>query len=58
MPKKVFFCFSVAAVMLHDGNVNEHRCRTFDYSAKNLITIKEEEKIIKDEIKRARSLKT
>jgi hypothetical protein len=52
------FNFGVAAVMLHDGTVGRRRCRTFDYSAKNLITITAEEKMKKDEIQWVRSLKT
>jgi hypothetical protein len=30
---------------MHDGTIEGHRCRTFDYSVKNLITITGEEKI-------------
>jgi hypothetical protein len=45
-------------VELIDGTNEGCRCRTFDYSAKNLITITAEEKMIKDETKRVRSLKT
>jgi hypothetical protein len=43
---------------MHDGNLEGRRCRTFDYSAKNLITITGEEKMIRDEIKRVKTLAT
>jgi hypothetical protein len=56
--KKCRFSFGVAAVKLHDGTVEGRRCRTFDYSTKNIITIMAEEKMIKDEIQGVRSLKT
>jgi hypothetical protein len=52
------FSFGVAAVKMHDGTVEGRRCRTFDYSAKNLITITGEEKMIRDEIKRVKTLAT
>jgi hypothetical protein len=52
------FSFGVDAVMLHDGTLEGRRCRTFDYSAKNLIIITAEEKMIRDEIQRVGSLKT
>jgi hypothetical protein len=41
------FSFRVAAVALLDGTIEGRRCKTFDYSAKNLITITAEEKMIK-----------
>jgi hypothetical protein len=43
---------------MHDGTVEGRRCRTFDYSAKNLITITGEEKMIRDEIKMVNTLAT
>jgi hypothetical protein len=52
------FCFSVSAVELNDGRIEGRRCATFDYSAKNLIAITGEEKLIKEELKRVRELKT
>jgi hypothetical protein len=52
------FSFGVAAVKMHDGTVEGRRCRTFDYSTKNLITITGEEKMIRDEIKRVKTLAT
>jgi hypothetical protein len=39
--------FGVAAVELLDGTKEGGRCKTFDYSAKNIITITAEEKMIK-----------
>jgi hypothetical protein len=38
--------------MFHDGTLEGRCCRKFYYSAKNLITIKAEEKMIRDEIQR------
>jgi hypothetical protein len=52
------FSFGVAAVKLLDGTVEGRRCRTFDYSAKNLITITAEEKMVREEIKRVKALGT
>jgi transposase len=52
------FSFGVAAVALLDGTIEGRRCKTFDYSAKNLITITAEEKMIKEEIRRVRNLQT
>jgi hypothetical protein len=52
------FCFGGSAVELSDGTIEWRRCETFDYSAKNLITITTEEKMIAEEIKRVRGLKT
>jgi hypothetical protein len=52
------FSCGVAAVKMHDGTVEGRRCRTFDYLAKNLIPITREEKIIRDAIKRVRTLAT
>jgi hypothetical protein len=43
---------------LLDGSVEGRRCKTFDYSAKNLITITAEEKMIKEEMKRVKSTNT
>jgi hypothetical protein len=37
--KEARFSFGVAAVKLLDGTVEGRQCRTFDDSAKNLITI-------------------
>jgi hypothetical protein len=45
------FSFGVAAVNMHDGTVEGRRCRTFDYSGKNLIKITGEEKMIRDKKK-------
>jgi hypothetical protein len=42
--KEGIFSFGVASVKLLDGTVEGRRCRIFDYSAKNLITITAEEK--------------
>jgi hypothetical protein len=52
------FCFAVSAVELSDGTIEGRRCETFDYSAKNLVTITAEEKMIAEEIKRVRGLKS
>jgi hypothetical protein len=52
------FNFGVAVVELLDGTVEGRRCRTFDYSAKNLITITAEEKMAREEIKRVNALGT
>lgn len=57
-PKEGRFCFGVSAVELNDGRIEGRRCATFDYSAKNLITITGEEKLIQEELKRVRALKT
>jgi hypothetical protein len=40
------FCFGVSAVELNDGTIEGRRCETFDYSAKILLTIAAEEKMI------------
>jgi hypothetical protein len=42
--KEGLFSVGVAAVELLAGTVEGRQCRTFDYSAKNLITITSEEK--------------
>jgi hypothetical protein len=52
------FSFGVAAVALLDGTIEGRHCKTFDYSAKNLITITAEDKMIKEEIRRVRNLQT
>jgi hypothetical protein len=52
------FCFGVSAVELNDGTIEGRRCETFDYSAKIIITITAEEKMIAEEIKRVRGLKS
>jgi hypothetical protein len=52
------FSFGVADVKMHDCTVEECCCRKFDYSAKNLIIIIGEEKMMREEIKRARTLET
>jgi hypothetical protein len=52
------FSFGVTAVKLQDGTVEGRRTRTFDYSAKNLVTITAETNMIRDEIRRVRSLKS
>jgi hypothetical protein len=57
-PKEGRFCYGVSAVELNDGTIEGHRCATFDYSAKNLITITGEVKLLKEELKRVRALKT
>jgi hypothetical protein len=56
-PKERRFCFGVSAVELNNGTIEVRRCVVFDYSAKNLIMITGEEKLIKEEVKRARALK-
>jgi hypothetical protein len=50
-PKEGRFSFGVAAVKLQDGTVEERRTRTFDYSAKNFVTIIAETNMIRDEIR-------
>jgi hypothetical protein len=57
-PKEGRFCVGISAVKLNDGRIEGHHCTTFDYSAKNLIAIMGEEKLIKEELKRVRELKT
>jgi hypothetical protein len=52
------FSFGVAAVEFLDGTKERRRCKTFDYSANNLITITAEEKMIKEEIRRVIKLQT
>jgi hypothetical protein len=52
------FYFDIAAVKLLDGTVEGRRCRAFDYSAKNLITITAEENMVREEIKRVKALGT
>jgi hypothetical protein len=52
------FCFGVSDVELSDDTIEGRRCETFDYSAKNLITITAEEKMIAEKIKRVRGLKS
>jgi hypothetical protein len=52
------FCFGVSDVELSNGMIEGRRCETFDYCAKNLITITVEGKMIAEEIKRVRGLKT
>jgi hypothetical protein len=56
--KEGCFSFGVVAVLLSDGTVEGQQCKTFDYSAKNLIMISAEEKMIKEEIQRVKTLKT
>jgi hypothetical protein len=57
-PKEGRFCFGVSAVELNDGRIEGRHCTPFDYSTKNLITITGEEKLIQEELKRVRALKT
>jgi hypothetical protein len=57
-PKEGRFCVGVSAVELSDGRIEGCHCATFDYFAKNLITIMGEEKLIKEDLKRVRELKT
>jgi hypothetical protein len=52
------FCLGVSAVRLNNGTIEGRRCETFHYSEKILITITAEEKMIAEEIKRARGLKS
>jgi hypothetical protein len=52
------FYVGVSVVELSDGTIEGRRCETFDYSAKNRITITAEENMIAEEIKRVRRLKT
>jgi hypothetical protein len=52
------FCFGVSAVELNDGTIEGRRCETFDYSAEIPITITAEGKMIAEEIKRVRGLKS
>jgi hypothetical protein len=52
------FCVGVSAIELSDGTIEGRRCETFDYSAKNLITITAQKKMIAEEIKRMRGLKS
>jgi hypothetical protein len=52
------FCVVVSAVELNDGTIEGRRCETFNYSAKILITITAEEKMIAEEINRVRGLKS
>jgi hypothetical protein len=52
------FSFGVATLKLLARFVEGRRCRTFDYSAKNLITIIAEEKMVREEIKRVHALET
>jgi hypothetical protein len=40
------FCVGVSYVEVSGGTIEGRRCETFDYSAKNLITITAEEKMI------------
>jgi hypothetical protein len=56
--KEDSFFFGEASVELSNGALGGRRCETFDYSAKNLITVTTEEKVIKEEVKRVISLKT
>jgi hypothetical protein len=53
-PKEGRLFFGVSAVELNYGRIEGRRCAAFDYSAKNLITITGEEKLIKEELKRVR----
>jgi hypothetical protein len=48
------FSFGVAAMELLDDNKEGRRCKTFDYSNKNLITTITEDTMIKEEIMRVR----
>jgi hypothetical protein len=57
-PKEGRFCFGVSAVELDDGRIEGRRCATFDYSTKNVITVMGGEKLIKEELKRAREVRT
>jgi hypothetical protein len=57
-PKEGRFCFGVSSVELNDGRIEGRHCAMCDYSAKNLITITGEDKLIKEELKRVRELKT
>jgi hypothetical protein len=50
--------FGVAAVELQDGTIQGLHTKTFDYSAKNLITITAEKNIIREEIRCVRPLKS
>jgi hypothetical protein len=50
--------YGVASVELSNRMFEGRHCETFDYSTKKSITITAEEKMIKEEEKRVRSLKT
>jgi hypothetical protein len=52
---KAGFVLGVSAIELGNGTIKGRHCETFDYSAK---TVTAEEKIIAEEIKRVRGLKT
>jgi hypothetical protein len=52
------FCVGVSAVELNDGTIEGRRCKSFDYSVKILTTITAEEKMIAEEIKSVRGLKS
>jgi hypothetical protein len=55
---KNILSFGVADVELQDGTVQGIHTKTFDYSAKNLITITAEKNIIREEIRCVRPLKS
>jgi hypothetical protein len=57
-PKEGRFSFGVADVELQEGTVKGCRTKTFDYSAKNLITITAEKNMIREEIRHVRALKS
>jgi hypothetical protein len=52
------YCFGVSDVELNNGKFEGRRCATFNYLARNLITIAGDEKLIEEDLKRVRGLKT
>jgi hypothetical protein len=56
--KRRRFSFGVAVFKSTGVSIKGHRCKTFDYSAKFLITITAEDKLIKEDIRRARKLRS
>ena len=57
-PNQARFCLGVAKVMKLDGTVEGRRCNVFDYTSKKVVTIKDYELAVKQEIKRVKNLST
>ena len=52
------FCLGVAKIKQNNGTVKGVRSKVFDYSSKKIISIKEYDKRVKEEIRRVKQLKT
>ena len=50
------FCLGVTKVRLLDGTTEGKRCKVFDYTSKQILTIQDYDKRIDDEIRRVKGL--